>query len=210
MNWNLSPSELFTKGPIVPVIVIKQLEHAIPIAKALMDGGIYVMEITLRTDCALAAIKKIADELPEVLVGAGTIINKSDLKAVIEADAKFAISPGLTADLLEAGKEASIPLIPGVSSASELMTGLEFGYDHFKFFPAEASGGIGAIKSIGGPFPTVTFCPTGGINPDNYTSYLSLSNVACCGGSWLVPDDAVDNGDWGKIAEITRQAVNGA
>ena len=209
-QWKMSPADLFSQGPVVPVLVIKELEHAVPIAKALVAGGIKVLEVTLRTEIAIEAIKKIAEEVPGAIVGAGTVANEADLKAVEEAGAQFAISPGSTRELLQAGKDSSIALIAGVSSTSELMKGLEFGYDHFKFFPAEASGGVKAIKSISGPVPQVVFCPTGGINPENYQDYLGLSNVRCVGGSWLVPDNVVANGEWEQITDLAKQAVAGA
>lgn len=209
-NWALTPAELFAKGPVVPVLVIKELEHAVPLAKALLAGGISVLEVTLRTPVALDAIKKIAEEVPEACIGAGTVTNAEQLQQVIDAGAKFAISPGLTTNLLEAANNGAIPLIPGISSISELMNGLDKGYDHFKFFPAEASGGISAIKSISGPFPQVTFCPTGGIGPKNYRDYLALPNIHCVGGSWVAPDDAMNEGDWQRITDLAAEAVAGA
>ena len=181
-----------------------------PLAKALIAGGIKVLEVTLRTPVALDVIKKIADEVPEAIIGAGTVTNAQQLKQVVEAGAKFAISPGLTEALLEAGKGYDIPLIPGISSISDLMTAKDAGYDHLKFFPAEASGGVKALKSIGGPFPDVTFCPTGGIGPANYNDYLALSNVRCVGGSWVAPDDAIESGDWDKITQLAKEACDGA
>ncbi|WP_416305088.1 bifunctional 4-hydroxy-2-oxoglutarate aldolase/2-dehydro-3-deoxy-phosphogluconate aldolase [Neptunicella sp. SCSIO 80796] len=209
-NWTLSAADLFAKGPVVPVLVIRELEHAVPLAKALIAGGISVLEVTLRTPVALEAIRKIADEVPEAVIGAGTVTNKKQLKEVIDAGAMFAISPGLTTELLDAANEGPIALIPGVSSISELMKGLDKGYDHFKFFPAEASGGLKAIQSIGGPFPDVTFCPTGGIGPKNYLDYLAQSNIRCVGGSWLAPDDAVQNGEWQRITDLAAAAIAGA
>ncbi len=209
-NTNYSPAEIFAAGPVVPVLVIKDLDSAVPLAKALIAGGIKVLEVTLRTPVALDVIRKIADEVPEAIIGAGTVTNAQQLKQVVEAGAKFAISPGLTEALLEAGKGYDIPLIPGISSISDLMTAKDAGYDHLKFFPAEASGGVKALKSIGGPFPDVTFCPTGGIGPANYNDYLSLSNVACVGGSWVSPDDAIENGDWDAITQLAKEACEGA
>lgn len=209
-NWTLSSEEIFSQGPVVPVLVINDVEHAVPLAKALIAGGIRVLEVTLRTPAALAVIAKIAKEVPEAIIGAGTVTNRAQLKEVQDAGAMFAISPGMTPDLLEAGNEGRIPLIPGISSISELMKGLDHGYTHFKFFPAEASGGVKALKAIGGPFPNVAFCPTGGISPSNYRDYLALPNVRCAGGSWLVPDGALENGEWDKITELAKQAVAGA
>ena len=209
-NANFTPADIFAAGPVVPVLVIKDLDKAVPLAKALIAGGIKVLEVTLRTPVALDVIKKIADEVPEAIIGAGTVTNAQQLKQVVEAGAKFAISPGLTEALLEAGKGYDIPLIPGISSISDLMTAKDAGYDHLKFFPAEASGGVKALKSIGGPFPDVTFCPTGGIGPANYNDYLALSNVRCVGGSWVAPDDAIESGDWDKITQLAKEACDGA
>jgi 2-dehydro-3-deoxyphosphogluconate aldolase/(4S)-4-hydroxy-2-oxoglutarate aldolase len=175
-----------------------------------MEGGIKVLEVTLRTPAAIDVIKRIAEEVPDSLIGAGMVTNAQQLKAVVEAGAKFAISPGMTADLLKAGMDAEIPLIPGISSTSDLMKGKDAGYTHMKFFPAEASGGVKAIKSISGPFPDVTFCPTGGIGPNNYNDYLALNNVKCVGGSWLAPDDAIEAGDWARITQLAKEAVAGA
>jgi len=209
-KWKTSPEEIFAAGPVVPVLVINDVEKAVPLAKALMEGGIKVLEVTLRTPAAIDVIKRIAEEVPDSLIGAGTVTNAQQLKAVIEAGAKFAISPGMTADLLKAGMNADIPLIPGISSTSDLMKGKDAGYTHMKFFPAEASGGVKAIKSISGPFPDVTFCPTGGIGPNNYNDYLALNNVKCVGGSWLAPDDAIESGDWARITQLAKEAVAGA
>jgi len=209
-NWKMTSEEIFSQGPVVPVLVIKDVEHAVPLAKALIAGGIKVLEVTLRTEAALEVIARIAKEVPEAIIGAGTVTNRTQLQQVIDAGAKFAISPGLTSDLLTAGNEGSIALIPGISSISELMTAIDHGYTHLKFFPAEASGGVKALKAIGGPFPDIKFCPTGGISPSNYTDYLALPSVRCAGGSWLAPEDAMINGEWDKITELAKQAVAGA
>jgi 2-dehydro-3-deoxyphosphogluconate aldolase/(4S)-4-hydroxy-2-oxoglutarate aldolase len=172
-------------------------------------GGIRVLEITLRTAVALEAIRQIAKEVPDAIVGAGTILTPEQLKAAEEAGAVFAISPGLTPTLLATAQKSSIALIPGISSLSELMLGMEYGLDHFKFFPAENAGGIPMLKAIAGPIPQVTFCPTGGISLANYNDYLKLSNVACVGGSWLAPADVVKNKDWAKVTELAQQAIAG-
>ncbi|MFC6439844.1 bifunctional 4-hydroxy-2-oxoglutarate aldolase/2-dehydro-3-deoxy-phosphogluconate aldolase [Bowmanella sp. JS7-9] len=209
-NWKTSAADIFAKGPVVPVIVLNDLAHAVPLAKALMAGGISVLEVTLRTPVAMDAIRKIAEEVPGACIGAGTVTTAQQLADVTAAGAQFAISPGLTSSLLDAGNAGSIPLIPGISSISELMMGLDKGYDHFKFFPAEAVGGVGALKSIGGPFPQVTFCPTGGIGPNNYRDYLALPNIRCVGGSWVAPEKAMQAGDWAQITELARTAVEGA
>ncbi|WP_448211652.1 bifunctional 4-hydroxy-2-oxoglutarate aldolase/2-dehydro-3-deoxy-phosphogluconate aldolase [Colwellia sp. MEBiC06753] len=207
-NWQITPAELFAMGPLVPVLVIDNVEDALPIAEALMAANINVLEVTLRTPSALQVIETIAKNLPEAVVGAGTVTNRDLLQRSRDAGAKFAISPGLTKDLLKAGNEGDIALIPGISSISELMDGIDFGYDHFKFFPAEASGGVKAIKSIGGPFPNIKFCPTGGINLDNVNDYLALGNVACCGGSWLVSDEIIKSKNWPRITELANQALS--
>ena len=209
-NWKVSSEEIFSAGPLVPVLVIKDVKHAVPLAKALIAGGIRVLEVTLRTPAALDVIKAIATEVPDAIIGAGTVTNAKQLADVEAAGAMFAISPGMTSDLLDAGNKGGIALIPGISSISELMRGIDFGYTHFKFFPAEASGGVKAIKAIGGPFPDIAFCPPGGISPTNYVEYLSLPNVRCAGGSWLAPDDAVESGDWARITELAKQGVAGA
>ena len=209
-NWKMAPAEVFAQGVVVPVMVIKELAHAVPLARALVAGGIRVLEITLRTPVAIAAIREIARAVPEAVVGAGTVTSAEDLAAVREAGAVFAISPGLTPELLDAANQGNIALIPGIATVSELMTGLQRGYDHFKFFPAEAAGGIPMLKAIAGPFPQVVFCPTGGIGLGNYREYLALGNVACVGGSWVAPAEAVARGDWGRVSQLAREAVEGA
>jgi len=206
-SWKMSAIDVLKTGPVVPVIVINNLDHAVPLAKALLAGGVKVLEVTLRTSVAIEAIRMIAKEVPEAVVGAGTVATEADLQAVSDAGGVFAISPGLTPRLLSAANNGSIALIPGVSSASELMFGIEYGLTAFKFFPAEAAGGINMLKSIGGPFPQVSFCPTGGISPANYKEYLSLKNVACVGGSWLAPADAMEQKDWQKITNIAQMAI---
>ncbi|RUR98592.1 bifunctional 4-hydroxy-2-oxoglutarate aldolase/2-dehydro-3-deoxy-phosphogluconate aldolase [Pectobacterium polaris] len=209
-NWKTSAEQILTTGPVVPVIVVNKLEHAVPMAKALVAGGVRVLELTLRTDCAIEAIRAIAKEVPEAIVGAGTVTNPEQLAAVVEAGAQFAISPGLTEPLLKAAMEGNIPLIPGISTVSELMLGMDYGLREFKFFPAEANGGVKALQAIGGPFAQIRFCPTGGITPNNYRDYLALKSVLCVGGSWLVPNDALESGDYARITELAREAVAGA
>lgn len=209
-NWKTEPAEVFLQGPVIPVIVIDDLSHAVPLAKALVAGGVRVLEITLRTTIALEAIWAICHEVEEAVVGAGTVTTPAELHAVGKAGAVFAISPGSTPELLNAGNRGAVALIPGVTTVSELMAGVALGYTHFKFFPAEVSGGANALKAFAGPFPKVTFCPTGGISPSNYRDYLALENVACVGGSWLVPTDAVQRGDWAGITRLAREAVRSA
>ena len=200
-NWKTSAESILTTGPVVPVIVVKKLEHAVPMAKALVAGGVRVLEVTLRA---------IAKEVPEAIVGAGTVLNPQQLAEVTEAGAQFAISPGLTEPLLKAATEGTIPLIPGISTVSELMLGMDYGLKEFKFFPAEANGGVKALQAIAGPFSQVRFCPTGGISPANYRDYLALKSVLCIGGSWLVPADALEAGDYDRITKLAREAVEGA
>ncbi len=209
-NWKIQPKDILNAGPVMPVMVIQNLDDAVPLAKALVAGGIKVLEITLRTPVALEAIRLISQQVEGAIVGAGTITTPEQLRAAEEAGAVFAISPGLTPTLLAAAKNGTIALIPGIATLSELMLGMEYGLDHFKFFPAEAAGGIPMLKSIAGPVPHVTFCPTGGISPENYNSYLQLSNVACVGGSWLAPADVVKSKDWAKVTELAKQAIDRA
>ena len=207
INWKIQPKAVLNTCPVMPVMVIQNLDDAVPLAQALVDGGIKVLEITLRTPIALEAIKLISDNVDGAIVGAGTITTPEQLKAAEEAGAVFAISPGLTPTLLAAAVAGNIALSPGIASLSELMLGMEYGLDHFKFFPAEAAGGIPMLKAIAGPVPYVTFCPTGGISPDNYLAYLALSNVACVGGSWLAPADVVKAKNWAAVTELAKQAI---
>ncbi|MGZ0078940.1 bifunctional 4-hydroxy-2-oxoglutarate aldolase/2-dehydro-3-deoxy-phosphogluconate aldolase [Methylomonas sp. YC3] len=200
----VSIKEVMTTSPVMPVMVINQLEQAVPLARALVEGGLKVLEITLRTPVALDAIRRIKAEVQGAIVGAGTIINTQTLKNAIDAGAEFIVSPGVTDSLLDAALASGVPILPGVITPSEVMRLMDKGITAMKFFPAEAAGGIPMLKSIGGPLPQVTFCPTGGVNPKNAVEYLALSNVACVGGSWMAPSELVDAGDW---AEITRRAA---
>lgn len=205
-HWQLQPAAIFSHATIIPVIVIQDLAQAVPLANALLAGGIKVLEITLRTPVAMDAIRLLRQEVPDAIVGAGTVTSPAQLAQCIEAGAEFAISPGLTCELLQAGKEANIPLIPGIMSISELMQGRALGYRYFKFFPAEAAGGVNMLKSIYGPFPDVFFCPTGGINQKNAHDYLELPNVSCVGGSWILPNEAIKQGQWSKITALCLAA----
>ncbi|WP_074012188.1 bifunctional 4-hydroxy-2-oxoglutarate aldolase/2-dehydro-3-deoxy-phosphogluconate aldolase [Candidatus Sodalis sp. SoCistrobi] len=209
-NWKTSAETILTSGPVVPVIVIQKLEHAVPLAKALVAGGVKVLEVTLRTPCAMDAIRAIAKEVPDAIIGAGMVTNAEQLAEVTAAGAQFAISPGLTEPLLKAATAGSIPLIPGISTVSELMLGMDYGLREFKFFPAEANGGVKALQAIAGPFSQVRFCPTGGISPANYRDYLALKSVLCIGGSWLVPNEALEQGDYARITQLAKDAVAGA
>ncbi len=194
-------------SPVIPVMVINKLEHAVPLATALVEGGLKVLEITLRTPVALEAIKKIKTEVPGAIVGAGTVINLETLEKTIEAGSEFIVSPGVTDSLIDAALKSGIPILPGIVTPSEVMNLLEKGITEMKFFPAEAAGGIPMVKSIGGPLPQVTFCPTGGVNPKNAGEYLALKNVACVGGSWMAPADLVDAEDWDEIKRRTVEAI---
>src|SRR5690606_38216831 len=187
---------VFAFAPVIPVLAIDRIEDALPLCRALVDNGLPVLEITLRTACALDAIARVARKLPQACVGAGTVLCEADLRNVEAAGARFAISPGATDALFEAAKSGDVPLIPGIATASELMRGLEHGWRRFKFFPAEASGGVAALKGFAGPLPMARFCPTGGIDAAKAPAYLALPNVACVGGSWMVPGDALKAGDW--------------
>lgn len=207
MNWSLSPKDIFAASPIVPVMVIQHKEDAVPLAKALAAGGINVFEITLRTEAALEAIALIAEAMPDSLVGAGTVLTPQQYDAVVEAGAKFVISPGAPQRLLAHAAACSVPLIPGVSTPTEIMSAMDLGYDHLKFFPAEANGGAKALKAISAPLPQVSFCPTGGVNVENLAQYQALSCVKTVGGTWMIPAEAIAAKEWEKITELTREAV---
>ena len=200
----VSIKEIMTTSPVIPVMVINNIEQAVPLSRALVEGGLRVLEITLRTPVALEAIRRIKAEVPGAIVGAGTIINVQTLEQALEAGAEFIVSPGVTDHLLITAIASGIPILPGVVTPSEVMRLLDKGITAMKFFTAEAAGGIPMLKSIGGPLPQVTFCPTGGVNPKNAPDYLALSNVACVGGSWMAPAELVDAGNW---TEITRRAA---
>ncbi|WP_111495904.1 MULTISPECIES: bifunctional 4-hydroxy-2-oxoglutarate aldolase/2-dehydro-3-deoxy-phosphogluconate aldolase [Marinobacter] len=193
--------------PLVPVIAINKPEEALPLGRALVAGGIKVLEITLRTPYGLDAIRELRAELPDAWVGAGTVTTVEQYRQVEEAGAQFVITPGLTQSLLDYSITAKAPLLPGISTISEMMMGYERGFRHFKFFPAEASGGRPALKAFAGPFGDVVFCPTGGISPDTASDYLALPNVVAVGGSWLTPKDAIAAGDWDKVTEVARDSL---
>lgn len=209
-KWKRSAEEILSLGPVVPVIVIDDINDAVPLAKALIAGGVRVLEVTLRTACALDAIKKIIAEVPEAVVGAGTVTSVEQLKEVTKAGVEFIITPGLTPSILKAATEGDVPVIPGIATISELLLAKEAGLTALKFFPAEVNGGVAALKAFSGPIPDIKFCPTGGISLKNYREYLALKNVLCVGGSWFVPTDAITNGDFAKITELAKQAVEGA
>lgn len=191
---------------LVPVIVIKDIAHAVPLARALVEGGLNILEVTMRTPAALDAIAAIARDVPGALVGAGTVINGGQFAAAVQAGSQFVVSPGLTDDVVQASRDHNVPILPGIATASDIMRGLALGLDMFKFFPAETSGGAPAIKAFGGPFPQVKFCPTGGVSTKNLGSYLSLPNVICAGGSWMVPSDLNEADAFARAAEMAREA----
>nr|WP_276882731.1 bifunctional 4-hydroxy-2-oxoglutarate aldolase/2-dehydro-3-deoxy-phosphogluconate aldolase [Campylobacter cuniculorum] len=199
--------EILGLSKIIPVITIEDASLSVDLAKALMDGGAKVLEITLRTKEALKAIESISKELPELVVGAGTILNAHQLELAIKAGAKFGISPGLNTIFATALKKFNLPFIPGIATAGELMLALEFGFDTLKFFPAQAAGGVNMLKSFSGPFKDIKFCPTGGISIDNMKEYLKLDNVICIGGSWLTPKELVLRKEWQKISQLTSQSL---
>lgn len=198
--------EICAMAPIVPVLVVKDAAHARPLAEALVSGGLPALEVTLRTPAALDVIREMA-QVPGGVVGAGTLVTPQDVRDAVAAGATFGVSPGATDELLAACEAEGLPLLPGAATATEAMRLLVRGYDMMKFFPAEASGGAPALKAIGAPLPQIAFCPTGGVSPDNALSYLSLANVACAGGSWVAPADAVERGDWARIQKLASDAA---
>lgn len=193
-------------GPVIPVIVIDRLADAVPLARALVAGGVRVLELTLRTPLALAAIERVAAEVEGAIVGAGTITRAQDFDAVRRAGAVFGVSPGLTPDLAAAARASGLPLLPGVMTPSEVIAARSAGYTELKLFPAQQAGGVAILKALGGPFPDVRFCPTGGISAETAAQFLALPNVVCVGGSWLTPADAVAAGDWARITALARAA----
>lgn len=195
--------DILKLAPVVPVLIIEEQAHAVPLAKALVAGGLYALEVTLRTPVALESIRRIAGEVEGAVVGAGTVTSASARQSVADAGARFAVSPGL---IEGEGFDGPVPLLPGIATATELMWGLRAGYSHFKLFPANIVGGVGALKAFASPFPQATFCPTGGVSLENALDYLAQPNVICVGGSWVAPMDAVRSGDWGRITELARAA----
>jgi len=193
-------------GPVVAVVVIERLADAVPMARALVAGGVRAIEVTLRTPVALEAMRAIAGEVEGAEVGAGTVLTPADLAAAEAAGARFAVSPGATATLTAAAAHSALPWLPGVATASETMALIEHGHRFLKLFPAEAAGGVALLRGLGGPLPGVRFCPTGGITPASAGSYLALPNVACVGGSWLAPADRMAAGDWARIEALAREA----
>lgn len=205
----LSIDQILKVAPVVPVMVVERIEDAVPLAKALYNGGLKVLEITLRTPCALDAITAMVEALPaDAVIGAGTIITPKDLEAAIKAGSTFLVSPGTTPALIEAAKGNPVPLLAGVATPTEAMNLYVQGFTHQKFFPAEAAGGVPMLKSIGGPLPQITFCPTGGIDLARAPSYLALPNVACVGGTWMAPKELMKAGRWDEIERLAREAAS--
>ncbi len=199
--------ELAAHGPVIPVIVLHRLADAVPLARALVAGGIQVLEVTLRTPVALACMQAIAREVPEAIVGAGTVRSVPDVQAALDAGCQFAVSPGYTPAVGQDCLQRGLPLLPGVATASEVMMAQADGYHFLKFFPATAAGGIPMLKALAGPFPDVMFCPTGGITLQTAPQFLALPNVKVCGGSWLTPQEAIDAGDWSRVTALAREAA---
>lgn len=198
--------ELAGHGPVIPVIVIQNLEDAVPMAQALVDGGVKVLEITLRTPVALRCMEAIARSVPGAIVGAGTIRSVADAQSARDAGCLFGVSPGYTSEVGHYCRNVTLPLLPGVATASEVMQANSDGYQFLKFFPATAAGGIPLLKALHGPFPDVVFCPTGGITVETAPQFLALPNVKVCGGSWLTPADAVAAKDWARITRLAKEA----
>jgi len=199
--------ELATHGPVIPVIVLQHVEDAIPLAKALVEGGVRVLEVTMRTPVALHCIEEIARAVPQAIVGAGTVRSAADARAAQAAGACFAVSPGYTEAVGSACRDIALPLLPGVATASELMAAQDGGHHFVKFFPATAAGGLPMLKALSGPFPEVSFCPTGGITAQNAREFLALSQVKVCGGTWLTPHDAIQARDWARITRLARETA---
>jgi 2-dehydro-3-deoxyphosphogluconate aldolase/(4S)-4-hydroxy-2-oxoglutarate aldolase len=198
---------LFKQAVVIPVLTIERVEHAVPLARALVAGGVRTLEVTLRTDAAVAAAEAIIAEVPEAIVGIGTILNAADLDRARALGAKFGISPGATPELLKAAAASDLPFAPGIATASELMQALAVGFDLLKFFPAEQAGGIRALRALGGPFPNVRFCPTGGVGAANAAAWLAEPNVLCVGGSWLCPAADIRSGNWAGITAMCNSAM---
>lgn len=199
--------EVMRDAPVIPVIVLEDVRHAVPLARALVAGGIRMLEVTLRTASALACIEAIARDVPEAVVGAGTVRSAADARAAAQAGARFAVSPGYTQAVGEACRAAELALLPGVATSGEIMAAQEDGWRELKFFPAMQAGGPAMLKAWHGPFPEVRFCPTGGVHAGNAAELLALPNVVCVGGSWLTPADAVKAGDWARVTQLAAEAA---
>lgn len=200
--------DILQLAPVIPVIIVQRLEHAAPLAKALCAGGLRVLEVTLRTPVALEAIAAMREAVPEAVVGVGTLTRPEDFMAAEKAGAQFGVSPGLTPELAQAARGVSFPLLPGVMTPAEVIAARSFGYTALKLFPAQQAGGIGMLKALASPFADVVFCPTGGITRETAASFLALPNVACVGGSWVVPQHEMDVGNWAAIEALARDAAS--
>jgi len=198
--------DLLRVGPVIPVIVIDDLAHAVPLARALVTGGVRVLEVTLRTRVALDAIRAITREVDDAIVGVGTISRAEHFQQAVDAGARFGVSPGLTDELIDAAQASRLTLLPGVMTPSDVIAARAAGFVAMKLFPAQQAGGIGMLKALSGPFPDVTFCPTGGVTAASAPAFLALPNVGCVGGSWLTPPAAVKGGEWGTITALAREA----
>ncbi|OGB23226.1 MAG: keto-deoxy-phosphogluconate aldolase [Burkholderiales bacterium RIFCSPLOWO2_02_FULL_57_36] len=206
MKSTMTLLEIMQASPVIPVIAIDNPDHAVPLAEALVAGGVRVLEVTLRTAHGLSAIRAIAERVPQAIVGVGTLTRADEFFAARDAGAVFGVSPGLTASLIDAARKSGLPLLPGVMTPSEVMAAREAGFSQLKLFPAVPAGGIGMLNAIAGPLPDVVFCPTGGISQDTAPAFLACRNVACVGGSWLTPNDAVAAGDWTRLTALARAA----
>lgn len=207
VSGKLTPLQVMQDSPVIPVIVLTDVQQALALARALVAGGIRMLEVTLRTPQALACIEAIARQVPDAVIGAGTVRSAADAKAAASAGARFAVSPGYTASVGHACRDLGLPLLPGVATGGEIMAAQEDGLHALKFFPAMQAGGPAMLKAWGGPFTDVRFCPTGGVSPANAAEFLALSNVVCVGGSWLTPADAVAGGDWTRITALALEAA---
>lgn len=199
---------LLKVSPVVPVVTLNSADDGVKLAEALLKGGIGVIEITLRTEAGIKAIREVAKHVPKMVVGAGTVTNAEMFKAAVDAGSQFIVSPGLTDKLANAVAKEKTPFLPGISTTTELMHAREYGYDYLKFFPASLSGGVGALKQFASVFPQVTFCPTGGITLDNANDYLRLPNVICVGGSWIAPNVHIQSGNWEEISRLCGEAIH--
>ncbi|KTD21123.1 bifunctional 4-hydroxy-2-oxoglutarate aldolase/2-dehydro-3-deoxy-phosphogluconate aldolase [Legionella londiniensis] len=208
-DWQLQPEYLFSQCKIIPVLTVQEPETAVALAQALLSGGMNVLEITLRTSTALEIIRILSLEFPQAIIGAGTVLNSAQLDLAMKAGAKFALSPGVTPALLNAAKSGRIPFIPGCSHVSEIMVAMDYGFQHFKLFPAEAIGGKAFLKAIHAPLPNIRFCPTGGINTQNYLQYLNLPNVDCVGGSWMIDSESIERKEWQQITASCQEMLSG-
>ena len=203
----MTAKEVMELSPIVPVIALESVDDALPLAKALLEGGIAIMEITLRTEAGLKSIETIAKAMPQMNVGAGTVLNTDDFKKAVEHGAQFVFSPGISEELMQTSIELGVALIPGVATASEVMLAKNNGFEHCKLFPATVAGGVEALKAFSGPFASMRFCPTGGVNLNNVKDFLDLNNVVCAGGSWIVPKQAIRDQDFKVITTLCKEAL---